>query len=129
MDGWDTRQIFFPGFGWKGEWHRSLSLRTVFHCSPCSTASCRTMLCYGTVRGAAANSSSALQLSLFLRFVQMEPYFVSKLLRVLHTSKVGGIIPNTESVHADENSEMQTKPLACGFFHCVKQRQCCCCSH
>lgn len=120
------RQIFFPGFGWKGEWHSSLSLRTVFHRSPRSTASCRTTLCYGTVRGAAANPSSALQLSLFLRFVQIEPYFVSNLLRVLHTSKVREIILNTASVCADENSETQTKPLACGFSHCVKQRQCCC---
>jgi len=80
----------------------------------------------GIVRGAAANSSSALQLSLFLRFVQIEPYFVSKLSRILHTSRVSGIILNTLSVHADENSEMQTKSLAWGFYHCVKQRQCCC---
>lgn len=48
---WDN--FFFPRFGWKGEWHSSLSLRIVFHCSPHSTASCRSMLCYGTVRGAA----------------------------------------------------------------------------
>lgn len=49
--GYET--IFFPGFGWKGEWHSSLSLRIAFHCSSHITASCRSMLCYGTVRGAA----------------------------------------------------------------------------
>lgn len=82
------RDNFYLGFGWKGEWHSCLSLRTVFCCSPHSPASCRTTLRDGTVRGAAANSSSPLHLSLFLRFVQTGPYFVSKLLRVLHTSKV-----------------------------------------
>lgn len=97
-------------------------------CSSLPSQHCKLQntLCYGTVRGAAANSSSALQLSLFLRFVQIEPDFASNLLRVLHTSKVRETILNTASVGADENSETQTKPLACGFFHCVKQRQCCC---
>lgn len=59
-----------------------------------------------------------------------ELYFISKLLGVLHTSKAREIIQNTSvlngSVGADENSEMQTKPLGCGFFHCVEQGQCCC---
>lgn len=54
------------------------------------------------------NSSSALQFSSFSRFVQIEHYFVSKLLRILHTSKLREIILNTLSVHAAENSEMQT---------------------
>lgn len=49
--GYET--IFFPGFGWKGEWHNSL--RIVFHCSSHSTASCRSMICYGTMSGAAQN--------------------------------------------------------------------------
>lgn len=49
--GYET--IFFPGFGWNGEWHSSLSLRIAFQCSSHITASCRSMLCYSTVRGAA----------------------------------------------------------------------------
>lgn len=106
QDGWDER--FFPRVWLEGGMAQfSIS----FCCSPCSTASCRTTLCYGSVRRAAANSSLALQLSIFLTFVQIEPYFVSKLSsRVLHTSKVRGTILNT-SVCAD-NPEMQTKPLA-----------------
>lgn len=54
------------------------------------------------------NSSSTLQFSSFSRFIQIEHYFVSKLLRVLRTSKMREIILNTVSVCADENSEMQT---------------------
>lgn len=103
----------------------SVSLRTGFRCSPRSAASCRTTLCCGTGRGAAAHSSSALQLPLFLRFVRIESHFVSKL-RVLCISKVSEIILNTASVRADGNSEMQTRPLARGFFHCMKQGQHCC---
>lgn len=54
------------------------------------------------------NSSSALQFSSFSRFVQIEHYFVSKLFRVLRTSKIREIVLNMVSVCADENSEMQT---------------------
>lgn len=123
-DGWGTRQVFSQDLAGRGNGTvLSVSLRTGFRGSPRSAASCRTMLCCGTGRGAAAHSSSALQLPLFLRFVQIEPHFVSKLLRVLCISKVREVILNTASVHADGKSEMQTRPLACGFFHCVKQGQ------
>lgn len=103
-----------------------LFLSAVFHHSARRAASCGTMLCYGTVRGTAANSSSALQLSLFLRSVQVEPDCVPEPLWAQHTSKMRKIILSTVNAHTGKNSETQTKPLACGFFHCTKQRQCCC---
>lgn len=103
--GYET--IFFPEFGWKGEWHSFLSLRIVLHWSSHSTASCRSTLPQHSERSS-TNSSSALQFSSFSRFVLIEHYFVSKLLRVLRTSKMREIILNMVSVRADENSEMQT---------------------
>lgn len=54
------------------------------------------------------NSSSTLPFSSFSRFIQIEHYFVSKLLRVLRSSKTTEIILNTVRACADENSEMQT---------------------
>lgn len=123
--GYETN--FFPGFGWKGEWHSSLSLsQDSFSSLPSQHCKLRNHALLWHSERSSSNSSSALQLPLFLRFVQIEPYFVSNLLRVLHTSKVREIILNTASVCADEDPETQTKPLACGFFHCVKQRPCCC---
>lgn len=53
------------------------------------------------------NSSSVLHFSAS-RLVQIDRYFVSKLLRVLCTSKVREIILNIVSGRVDENSEMQT---------------------
>lgn len=100
---WDT--IFFPGFGWKGEWHSSLSLRIAFHCSS-HKLQIHALLEHG--ERSSTNSSSTLQFSSFSRFIQIEHYFVSKLLRVLRTSKMTEIILNTVNVCADENSEMQT---------------------
>lgn len=119
--GYETFFFFFPGFGWRWEWHSSLS--AVSHCSPRSTASCRATLCYGTLRGTAANSSSTLQISLLLRFAQVEPDCVSKPLRVQHVSKIRKIILNT--ARAGKNSETQIKPVAWSLFHCRKQRQRC----
>lgn len=72
------------------------------------------------------NSFSALQFSSFSRFVQIEHYFVSKLLRVLRTSK----IKRNHSEHGECLCWWElwnaNQSLACGFFHCVKQRLCCC---
>lgn len=105
--GYET--IFFPGFGWKGEWHSSLSLSQdcfslllSHHCKLQIHALPRHS------ERSSTNSSSTLQFSSFLRFIQIEHYFVSKVLRVLRTSKMTETILNTVSVCADENSEMQT---------------------
>lgn len=66
----------------------------------------------GTVRGTAANSSSALQPSLYLRSEQVEPDCVPEPLRAQHTSKMRKIILSTVNVHTAKNFETQTKPLA-----------------
>lgn len=71
--------IFVPGFGWKGKWHSSLSQ----DCFISSIAAQQAAECCSPMT--AANSSSPLHLSL-LRFVEIKPYVVPKLLRVLHTS-------------------------------------------
>lgn len=89
-----------------------LFLSAVFHRSAHRAASCRTTLCYGTVRGTAANSSSALQLSLYLRSEQVESDCVPEPLRAQHTSKMRKIILSTVNVHTAKNFETQTKPLA-----------------
>lgn len=116
VNGWlGYKTIFFPGFGWKGEWHSSVSydwflLLPLQHCK----------LQNHTLRQHNEKSSSELfpwhfKFSPFSRFVQIKHYIVSKLLRVLQTSRLTEIILNMVSVHADENSEMQTQPLVWGL--------------
>lgn len=102
-DGWDMRQFFSQDLAGRGN---GTVLSQDVHCS---SQHCKlqihALLWHG--ERSSTNSSSAFQFS-SLRFVQIEHYFISKLLRVLHTSKMSDVILNTVSVHADENSEMQT---------------------
>lgn len=92
QDGWDKRPFFPQDLAGRGN-GTVLYLLGLFFVAPHAALQAAEP-CSGSVRKAAANSSSALQLSIFLIFVQIKPYFVSKLLRVLHTSKVREIILN-----------------------------------
>lgn len=118
--GYET--IFFPGFGWK-EWHSSLSLSGLLLSHHCKLQ-IHALLQHG--ERSSTNSSSTLQLSSFLRFTQIEHYFVSKLLK----SSEHLINERNHSEHGECSCWWElwnaNQSLACGFFHCVKQRLCCC---
>lgn len=107
-DGWDMRQFFSQDLAGRGNGtvlslpQDCFSLLLSQHCK----LQIHALLRYS--ERSSTNSSSALQFSSFSRFVRIEHYFVSKLLRVLRTSKVREIILNMVSVRANENSEKQT---------------------
>lgn len=106
-DGWDMRPFFSQDLAGRGN-GTVLSLLGFF--SLLLSQHCKVQIHALPWHGerSSTNSSSALQFSSSSRFVQIEHYFVSKLLRVLCTSKMREIILNMVSIRGDENSEMQT---------------------